>query len=373
MIIRTEELKDVCTKILAAVESNQLSQITETLELKTEGTCLYISVTNREYYARVRLDIGEEIPFHASVNANLFLKLVSQITTECIELICKDNSLVVKGNGTYNIPYIFDGGKMLDLPEIHINNVTSEFELDSSILSSILLYNSKQLNMGTAAKPVQKMYYVDNEGCITFTTGACVNSFRLPQKIKILLNNRLVKLFKLFKGDKVKFSLGYDAISDDIIQTKVRFESNDITLTAILSCDDTMLNSVPVSAIRNRVNSMYPHGVTLNRECILQAINRLLLFSSGYGTKEDIKPYSEFEFGPESVIIYDANKENKETLDYTNASSGIQDKYVACLDLADLKATLEGCSDEYITLSFGDGAAFVLLRNNIYNVIPEIH
>ena len=34
MIIQTDVLKDVATKVLAAVDSNELSEITETLELK---------------------------------------------------------------------------------------------------------------------------------------------------------------------------------------------------------------------------------------------------------------------------------------------------------------------------------------------------
>ena len=75
---------------------------------------------------------------------------------------------------------------------------------------------------------------MDEKGAITFTNGACVNSFTLEQPVKLLFNNRLVKLFKLFKDESVKFTIGYDPISDDIIQTKVRFATSDIIITAIL-------------------------------------------------------------------------------------------------------------------------------------------
>ena len=109
----------------------------------------------------------------------------------------------------------------------------------------------------------KSVYYMDENGAVTFTTGACVNSFTLEQPVKVLLNDRLVKLFKLFKGEKVKFTLGYDAISDEIIQTKVKFETSDVTITAILSCDDSMLRQFPVNAVRGRADATYPYSINM--------------------------------------------------------------------------------------------------------------
>lgn len=371
MILRIEEIQSACGKILAAVDTNTLSVLTETLQLKTQGKDLYISVTNREYFAQVKIPMSEEIEFHATVNANLFLKLISQITTDTIEINIVDNTLILKGNGTYKLPLIFDGDGLLELPEIVINNETASFDIDSNSLLSMIQFNSKELSKGIISKPIQKLYYLDEEGCVTFTTGACVNSFSLAQPVKLLLNDRLVKLFKLFKGEKVKFTLGYDAISEEIIQTKVRFETSDIVITAILSCDDTMLSQFPTRAVRGRATAAYPYSVNINRELLIQTISRLLLFSSANSAKDVIKPYATFEFKKDSVVVYDTRKENKEEVYYTNSTSGIEDTYTAILDFNDVKSTLETCTEQYVTLNFGDGAAVVLARGNIKNVIPE--
>lgn len=370
MIIKSETLKKYCNIILQAVDSNELSILTETLQLKTENTMLVMSVTNKEYFAKVKLDLTQSEDFHATVNANLFLKLVSQITTSDIELLVDSNSMIVKGNGTYKLPLIFDNDKLLDLPEIKISNPVNELDINSSILNSILQFNSKELLKGTISRPVQKLYYVDEQGAITFTSGACVNSFTLTKPIKLLLNDRLVKLFKLFQDTEVHTTLGYDALSDTIIQTKVQFATRDIELTAILSCDDTLINSVPVTAIRQRANNLYNYSINLDRNCLLQTINRLLLFNSGNGSKEILKPYSCFEFKDGTVTIWDVNKVNSETLNYNNSS--ISGDYTATLNLVELKATLETCNESYLTLSFGDHSAFVLTRGNVKNVIPEI-
>lgn len=371
MIIRIEKLQNACKNILTAVDSNTLSAITETLELVTVDNYLYMNVTNREYFAQVKIDIGEVVDFHATVNATLFLKLISQITTDTVELNIKDNYVVVVANGTYKIPLIFDGDKLLELPEIEIKNVTNEFEIDSEILTSILQYNSKELLKGTIARPVQRLYYVDEKGAITFTSGACVNSFNLPQEVKLLFNDRLVKLFKLFDGSKVNLKIGYDNISEDIIQTKVSFTSPDIKLTAILSCDDSLLSKVPVSAIRGIATAEYPYSININKEYLLQAISRLLLFNTLSGSRDIVKPYSTLEFGKDSVTIYDVKKENKEVVNYNNTVLDIDEPYTAILDLPELKATLETCNEPYLNINFGNNTSIVLTRGRITNVIPE--
>lgn len=368
-IIRSEDLKDVCGKILTAVDSTELSLVTETLELVADGDVLTVGVTNREYFAEVKLKLEDVNDFRATVNATLFLKLISQITTDTIELSVVENTLVVKGNGTYKLPLIFDGEELLKLPKIEIENATAEFPISADVLNSILQYNSKELTKGTISRPVQKLYYVDELGAITFTNGACVNSFSLAQPIKVLFNNRLVKLFKLFKEGEVKFTLGYDAISEEIIQTKVKFETPTVAITAILSCDDTLLGSVPVSAIRGRANANYSHSVSLNKSALIQTINRLTLFNS---TDTFTKPYGTFEFGKDAVVVYDSNKENCETIYYDNDVESLNESYTAIFNLNDLKTTLETCTEPYLCMSFGDSSAMVISRGNVKNVVPEV-
>lgn len=373
MIIRTELIKETCSKILTAVDDNGLSVVTELLELEAKGEYLHLAVTNREYFTEVRLPLGEEVAhLHATVNAKLFLKLISLTTSDTIELHSDGSTLTVKGNGSYKLPIVFENDNMMLLPRIEIDNVTSEMTLDGETLISILQYNSKEISKNSVVKPVQKLYYVDDKGCITFTTGACVNSFTLDSPIRVLFNNKLVKLFKLFKDKKVNFSLGYDAISNDIVQTKVKFECDDIVITAILACDDTLLNSVPVTAIRNRANTIHPYSVTLSKGALVETFNRLLLFTNE-GSKDSSKFYSAFEFGTDSVTVYDYGKKNSEVLYYNNEDSNITDTYTAILDITDVKNVLDTCDEQYVTINFGDTQAIVIPRQSVRNVIPEIH
>lgn len=371
MIIKTKLFKEVCSTILLGIDNTDISTLTETLELKTEEKTLILNVTNGEYYVSVKFPLEHEEDFSASVNANLFLKLISAVTTEDIELEKKKDYLQVKANGTYKIPFIYDGSEeMLKLPEITINNPTTQLKISGEILNSILVYNSKELQRGTISKPVQKLYYVDEKGCLTFTTGACVNYFELEKPIKVLFNNRLVKLFKLFKGEMTDFTLGYDPIDENLVQTKVRFETPSIILTAITGCTDDLLKSVPVAAIRGRAEKDYPYSVVLNTQELKEAINRLLLFSAGYGSVKNLKPYSKFEFINNQITIYDSNNENTETFLFKN-DVNFETLQSFILDLSDLKLVVDTVTEDYLTLSFGDHQAVVLKRGVITNVFPE--
>lgn len=365
MILRIEDLKNTCATILAAVDSSELSRITETLEIKTVGDILYLNVTNREYYARVKIGLDEKVDFHATVNAMLFLNLIAQTTTDTVELNALEKELEFIGNGTYHLPFIFEGDSLLELPEIVIDNPSVEFKVDSEIFKSILRYNSKELSKGIISRPVQRLYYVDEEGCITFTSGACVNNFSLPQPVKFLLNSRIVKLFRLFREPEVSFSYSHDTLDSGMDQTKVRFETSSIEITAILSEDSSLVNTVPVSAIRNRANHIYPYSISLSKDVLIQTINRLSLFNTN-----SLKPYSLFEFKEDSFDIYDVNKINKESIYYNN-SIDIDETYTAYIDFSDLKITLDSLTDQYITINFGDHNAIVISQGSINTVIPE--
>lgn len=372
MILSTKQFKEVCSLILSATDSNEISTLTETLELITEGNVLYLNVTNKEYFATVKFDLDEAEDFHATVNANLFLKLIAAVTSDTIELVINDRYVLVKANGNYKIPLIFEDDKLMELPFISIDNVATDMTVSYEILESIDKYNSKELASGALAKPVQRLFYIDQEGCITFQTGACVNSFNLEKPIRVLLNTRLVKLFKLFKGKAVHVTLGYDQVSETITQTKICFNNDRIRLTAITGCNDELLSQVPVTAIRRRANTEYANSIVLNTTELSEAINRLLLFSVGYGSKQNNKPYSRFEFDVQgNLTIYDSARENMEVLKYQQGSS-LSGEYFMTLDLADFKRILDTCSDATVKLNFGNSQACVIERNNIKNVIPEI-
>lgn len=365
MILRLEDLKNVCNVILSSVDLKSPTIARDTLEMKIEDKQLYLCVTNREYYIKLRIPVNTEEKFHTTVNAQLFLKLISKITTDTVEFTISGNTLIIKGNGTYKLPMIFDGESLLILPEINISNVTLSFDIDGNQLYSISKYNAKQILTGYKSDEIQEMVYVDENGAATFTTGACVNKFVLDKPVKMLLSQKLVKLFSLFKDKTVSFSMGFDAnpISESQIQQKVKFDVDDIVITAILRDESTFKRKFPLTAVRNEANSDFDYHIVFNRNELLQVLSRLMLFSN-ISTDGDVDFYKDY------LEVFDSTGTSSEKIYYNNEID-MDEIYKSRINLDTLKSTLDCFTDQYIKLSFGNSRAFVISSGDIYMVIPE--
>ena len=367
MILNTKEFKKVCNIILLATDSD-----TELLELKKIDDLLYLSVTDKEYFisAKFNLDPNRE-EFHATIKASNFLKLITQITSETIELSTNNLNLLIKANGNYRIPLIYEGTSLLELPVININNVTVNFKIDGNQLYSISTYNSRELlKVSPRANPAQNLYYLDENGCITFTTySACVNTFQLANPVKVLFNNKLVKLFKLFKDEEVDFKLGYDLIAQSsLIQTKVCFETNAIKLYSITPTSDSLLSKIPVKATRELAEKLFENNVVFSVKSMLDSLNRLLalaIFDKDNAT-------CTISINQTNIKLFDSS-ENEEVIQIEKGSFTNEEMlYTFKLKIMDFKNILEVCNEQFITLSFGNHRAVVLTRQNISNVLSEV-
>jgi len=369
MVIETKLLQDSAKKIFDAVDSHSSTPGSETLEMEMVGNVLHLNVANNEYFVSVKIPLEFETEFHVVVKATLFLDLISKITTKEVSFEQEDTYLLIKANGKYKIPYIVDkDGALVTINKIHIDNVTSEFAIDTTILKSILKYNSKELaKSGSSSKDARRFFHVDEQGAITFAAGACVNSFTLPQPVVLTLSEKLVKLFKLFNSDSVDFKIGYDEVAG-AVQTKVSFEDDYIQLVAILTSDKAFTTMVPKEAIRNLANSVYKYEVVVDKNILLDAINRLAIFVDL--KSKTLSPIFHIDFGSDELVVYDTKKENLEPVPYSNAASAIS--YSVLLNANDLKLTLESCDEDFITIRFGNNKAIIIERNNVKNILPEV-
>lgn len=364
MKLSTKEFKKTCAIILPTVSAS------EALELEAKNKILTLKVSNDSYCLSTKTAIDDDIDFSATINATKFLKLISNISdsVDYIELTTTNNYVSIKANNRYKIPL-----ETLTMNNITIGNPTVTMDIDGDVLNNILAYNTQELNKYSNAastiQPVQTMYYIDQEGCITFTDGACVNSFSLQQPVQLLLDQNLVKLFKLFKGDIVSFTLGYDALSDTLIQTKVKFNTPNIDLTAIISCNNTLLNQVPVNAIRKLANRVTASNIVIDKNAMLQAFNRLLLFAT-------TKAEADFAVGLFKITADGINIAWNDNEDFVKSEIGSQvnSEYTFSGVIKDFKDVLDTVNEQFITINYGDKRAIIISHNGglVRNIIPEV-
>ena len=138
MILKTKEFQEAANKILVAVN---LDRSAANLELVVKDSFLCLSVTNREYFVSIKFKLEKPIEFHAVVDANLFLNLISSINTEEFELIVKDNYMLVKaGKSNYKLAMIYENDQLMKLPVIKLDKdkVTIDVRVDEDIIISIM-------------------------------------------------------------------------------------------------------------------------------------------------------------------------------------------------------------------------------------------
>lgn len=370
MIVKTEEFKEACQTILLALDTKEVTLYNEALELVANGSVLNLNVTNRQYYVTVKFNLSSPTQFRASVKAKTFLSLVSKITTEYIELLVSDRTLKVKANGEYTFPIIFNNSVMLELPQINLGVITNSFSINSNILLSILSNNSKELTRGaeviknSQSRTAQPYYYIDEFGAITYTTGACVNTFTLPSPIKMLLDDKSVKLFKLFKGNTtIDFKMSQVALSETLTQTVLQFSTDKVILNTIMP-ESSLISSVPAITIREMANKSYPYNVVLSKDDLLEALNRLSIFN------EDSKLLIKVTISGDNLVLQSLTDDFIETLK-TSGGSTVSEDYSFYLILKNLKLILDGYAEQYITMGFGDKKAIVFKKQDITDIIPE--
>jgi len=374
MILKTKNFQEAANKILLAVGVDKAAA---NLELAAKDTALYLRVTNREWYTAIKFDLENPTEFRAVVDANLFLNLISGISTEEFELEIKDTVVVVKaGRSSYKLAMIYENDQLMKLPIIKLDpeQITVSMNISNDILMSILNVNSREVQKAKKVEvnELQRYYYIDETGCFTFTTGACINAFTLEKPIKLLLTDKVVKLFKLFGSDAF-LSYGHIVNTDSSLQPIVVFQTEDVYVATRLLSDETCIQKVkaPCDAMKALAKEVYEHNLVLSATDLSAAISRLLMFHKNSSAKADLSfvPAS-VDFSNTELTISDLSGDNKEVITIENGSS-TPGGYSMGVNLIDLKAVLDSCKNEHITVNCGNHKSIIVCRANISNVIAE--
>ena len=374
MILKTKNFQEAANKILVAVG---LDRAAANLELAAKDTALYLRVTNREWYTAIKFELETPTEFRAVVDANLFLNLISGISTEEFTLEIKDTFVVVKaGKSSYKLAMIYENDQLMKLPIIKLDpeNVTVSMNISNDILMSILNVNSREVQKAKKVEvnELQRYYYIDETGCFTFTTGACINAFTLEKPIKLLLTDKVVKLFKLFSAD-TWLSYGHLVNADNSLQPIVVFQTEDVYVATRLLSDETCIQKVkaPCDAMKALAKEVYDHNLVISAPDLSAAIGRLLMFHKNSSAKADLSFVpAAVEFSNTELTISDFTGDNKEVITIENGST-TTGGYSMGVNLIDLKAVLDSCKNEHITMNCGNHKSIIICRANISNVIAE--
>lgn len=363
MIFRTENLIDNL-KIFKGTTDIQYTKFdtnASTLEIKTENGAVKFIVGNTEYVQELSIPtIGVTTGFDVSIDSSTFFNLLFRTTTETISLDLDDKNLKFVGNGTFVIPVIYDGSDMYKVADIPLENVTIDTSISYDDLNTIITYNSRQFDRGMGIDAVQKLFYLDNEGCITFNTGAVVTKFKLGATMKILLKPVVADLFKNFalnKVDSIAMKVGHKV---DGQNTYPVLKLTDGTYTLTIVCPlESLMNNYPVDKIRERATKDLGHEVTIECSNLSDAIDRFRIFTDGIVN---------VTVDNSGMTIHQGTNEEKVLFE---SAISLPEKYEFSVSLSYLSSILKSLPHKYMKFRFGDHVSLTVVTQNIYHVIPE--
>jgi len=371
MILNTKLFKEAADTILLAIG---VDKTVTNLELAAGNGALFLNVTNSEYYVSIKQTIENQDTFKAVVDATTFLSLISSISTDEFELTIVDNKIVIKsGKSKYSIPLIYKNDKLLEVPVIRVDEAAVEMQIPLAILQSILNINGKEIAKikKLDTDELQRLYFVDETGCFTFNSGACINSFTLAKPVKMLLNDRIVKLFKLFDAD-VEFKLGYETTQADRKLTKIAMTANNVYMAAIIPSDDILLNRMaqPYETAKKFLTLDYKYNVEISTTDLETVINRIAQFTKNSVEKANMSWINILVTIKDNEVTIKDTFNNIEVFNTIN-NTATSESYEFPVNLPDLKAVVDSCKNEKLSLFFGNYKNILITRDNIFNIIPE--
>lgn len=369
MLVSTKRLKKVVTRLLSSVDLQDLSPTAGLIELEAQGDQLILSMAAPEYQLRVSVEGAAAGPLHAVVRAESFLKLVTKISAPQIELSSTEGFLLMKAGGSYKLPVVDIGeqGTLLTWnPPANLQTMV----LSKDVIHLLLKYNYREMQTDKMVRPVQRLCYLDQQGAVTFNSGACVSTFDLTSPVKTLLTLKAVRLLKIFEEDDfLVFGVYHVDLSDGRMQAKMVAENSQASLQVLLPSDPSFMESFPVEAIRGRAFDSYPGTVNISRKGISECLGRLLLLSNLQGNSS-VRELGRITFQAECLVLEDVGKAGRETIPYIGTP--FSEEYQCFINMAALKSLLDSCAEDSISLSFGNKEALVLSRGMVRNVIPEV-
>ena len=336
--IKTETLKDMVSKAIKGAENNKLIPLTSLMAIELKNNTLKIITSDATNYLYIKQEnvVGED--FYVVVQVEQFSKLISRLTCENVELKITNNSLEVKGNGTFiqypNPLEDFNGSKET---EVHLSTIKT------------ILASCKPSLAVTMEMPVYTNYYV-GENVLASDT----------QKIACYKANVL--------GDNMLISAELMNLLDVMTEEKIKVGTNDTNIVfTSKNCDvygykAEGVDEFAVDAINGLVEQEFPSKCKLDKSALLAILDRISLFVGTYD-RNAIK----MTFAPDGVNIESKQSNSIEHIDYVESTDF--NPYVLWIDIQMLQEQLKANACDAIELHYGLDSSIKLVDGNLVQII----
>lgn len=360
MKIKTEILKEMVSKAIKGASNNKMIPISSLIGIEYLDDTLTLMTTDGSNQLRV---IETEVPlgitekqdnFYTIVNADLFAKLVGKTTKEFIELDNNENHLDFKGNGNYKLDIaINEEGEMVKFPNIKSKDLKNPISISIEKLKTNL-----NILKPSVAKTMELPYltgiYLSNRCVATDRQMMCYIQNDLLEE-PILIPSKVVELLDLLEGDAV------DLYKEE---NTLYFVTNKII---IVGKELEGKNEYPVNQIGDVVNQKYENQVQVNKQELLEVLDRMTLFVSDAYDKNGV--YLKFN---ENILEIRSQKNN--AIEYINIQSKSKStlEYECLIDIEMLSTEVKNVLNDVVNISYGQDISIKIIDNDVTFIISLV-
>ena len=347
--LKTLKLQEMVSKAIKGASNNKMIPITGLMAIVLKKGVLTLITTDATNTLKVMEKDIEGDDFYIVVQADIFSKLVAKITTETITLTLKENSLEVKGNGTYSIELPLDEeGQLIKFPEYKFDTEVEKSEINLSTVKVLLNANKAALAQ-TMEIPCLTGYYFDDKVITTDTFKVCSTDIKVfPHKV--LLPAELMELLDLMDEEK---------ITVQVSGNKILFSTNNVV---VFGSQLEGIEDYPAEAIQAYLDQEFTSMCKLPKSALLNVLDRLSLFVSTYD-----KNGVYLTFNNEGVLFSSKKSNGTELIKY-QGSENFQ-PFTCCADIELLKSQISAQDGEVVELWYGHEKAIKMTSGKITQIV----
>lgn len=353
MKIKTELFQELLGKVIKGASNNKLVPMTSFIELKVENDKLIMTTTDATNYVQVIVDDIEAEPMQAVVNAELFYKLITKITSNTVDIELAEDSLVVKGNGEYKLEIQLDEmGKPVKFPDKFTDTMAEAtnkaFKITKATIDSILTSN-KSCVATTLEVPCYTGYYIGEDIITSDTYKVCALDKNIAAE-PMLVSPQAMELLGIMDSETVDAYI----YGDVVIYVTPNIRIFTMTLPGIEDFD--------IESISGLLDTDYPSECKISKQALLNVLDRILLFVGIYDNNT-----VDIQFKNKELIISSKESTGIEKIPYEAVDE--HKDFEGVIDAASWATAIKSLPTDIIELQYGNDTSVKMISDDITQII----
>ena len=343
--VKTETFQNMLNKVSKCASRSKFSVLTNLVNVVLKNNKLSLTTTDTNNYLTVSETVtGEDTSF--TVNVETFTKLISKISTDSITIELTNDTIIVKGNGTYKLPIQLDVDETpIKYPVKTINNPEKQGVIKTAIIKNIIINNKSSVAL-TMENPCLTGYLCTEDSVVSADAfNVCVYSVKTFGK-KILISPVVFDLLSMVSDEEINYKIDGNFIM---------FETSNLTLFSTLMEGS---EDYPIDTVNQLISKEYPSKCVVPKTEFLNIIDRLSLFIN-----DNDQNGLYLTFTKSGLKVESAHGDGIENVPY-QGSENFSD-FTCFANVDSLKRQISYKVGESVNMCYGDEDTLMITQDNV--------